>query len=64
MPIVGLATKEDALPFLTAFYPEAKLSSKVALGLDELFRPSSEPKEASSEDVAPKYLGRSGPSYR
>jgi len=64
MSIVGISTKDDALSFLMTFYPEARVSAKVALGLDELFTSGDVPKEASSEDVAPKYLGRSGPSYR
>jgi len=64
MSIVGLANKADALSFLTAFYPEAKVSSKVALGLDELFRSGNEPKEATGDDMAPAYLGRRGPTRR
>lgn len=64
MSIVGLNTKEEALSFLTAFYPEAKVSPKIALGLDELFRSGDVPKEATGDDVAPAYLGRSGPARR
>lgn len=64
MAIVGLSTSQEALSFLTAFYPEAKVNAKVALGLDELFRSGDVPKEDKGDDVAPAYLGRSGPARR
>jgi hypothetical protein len=57
LDLVGLSTRDEIIDFVASFYPEAKKSSKVARGIDELLAyPSSEDPHA----VAPRYLGRSG----
>lgn len=55
--IVGLQSAAEAMQFVSAFYPEARVSQKVVLGLDELFASRAFPEE-NRPDVAPAYLGR------
>lgn len=62
MTILGLATAEETLAFVTRFYPDAKATSKVVMGIEELFR-SGENLGESLHDVAPTYLGRGGPPH-
>ena len=61
LTIVGLKSPQETLAFVTGFFPEAKVSRKVVFGIDELFRAVAFPLEAP-DDVAPAYLGRSGPA--
>lgn len=61
LAIVGLGTSVEAMKFLEAFYPQARVSLKVIAGLDELFARADTTRDANSEDsphVAPAYLGR------
>ncbi len=61
MAIVGLRSPAEAMSFLGAFYPDARLSPKVIAGLDELFEAADNQPTAQPEDipdVAPTYLGR------
>ena len=57
MTIVGIATAQDAMRFLADFYPEARLSQRVAAGLDELFAIRNNAPESDAH-AAPTYLGR------
>lgn len=58
--VVGITDKEQLRQFAAAFYPEARVSGRLHLGIDILWtayqtRPRSEPH-------ASRYLGRSGPT--
>jgi hypothetical protein len=57
LAIVGLATREATLEFVAGFYPEARKSCKVTLGIDELFAALAHQTQENA-DVAPRYLGR------
>jgi hypothetical protein len=59
--VVGLNTPEDVVEFAASFYPEAKISGRLRLGIRELWRV----KDNSTQEgrhAAPTYLGRSRPS--
>ena len=56
MAIVGLQSANETMQFVSAFYPEARVSPQVIRGLDELFC-SGDVRE-DRPDVAPTYLGR------
>jgi hypothetical protein len=58
LAIVGLGTPQETLKFVADFYPEAKVAQKVVLGIEELFRSKSVPREIW-HDGAPTYLNRS-----
>jgi hypothetical protein len=58
--VVGITDKERLRQFAATFYPEARVSGRLHLGIDILWtayqtRPASEPN-------ASRYLGRSGPT--
>jgi len=59
LDIVGLARKEDVVAFAAGFYPEARISAKITLALDNLWR-LHEDRTKSRVDEPPRYLGRSG----
>jgi hypothetical protein len=61
MAIVGLTSRDDTLAFVSSFYPDAKKSSKVVLGIDELFSSLNSNPEPTRV-LAPTYLGRRGPA--
>jgi len=58
LEIVGLATPEETTSFAAAFYPEARVSARLQLGIRAVWRI----KEQGERHVAPTYLGRSGPA--
>lgn len=60
LSIVGLQRKEDIVSFAAGFYPEARISAKLSLAIDELWRLYEERRRRPG-DEAPSYLGRSGP---
>jgi hypothetical protein len=69
LAIVGLETAAEAMHFLAAFYPDARVSQKVIAGLDELFGNADTARVAGPEanrehrpHAAPTYLGRGRPS--
>jgi hypothetical protein len=65
LAIVGLTTREATLAFVSAFYPDAKKSSKVMLGIDELFAVIPVGTECEDDDsMAPTYLGRRGAPHQ
>jgi hypothetical protein len=59
LDVVGLARKEDVVGFAAGFYPEARISAKIMLALDDLWRLHEERTKASAHEP-PRYLGRSG----
>ena len=61
LDVVGLTTPEDAIAFVAAFYPEARISARLHLGIRELWRMKDTPTQEGRHD-APTYLGRSRPA--
>jgi hypothetical protein len=61
MDIVGVETKEDIVRFASDFYPEARLSGKLHISLDELWRLRKRRPRPVGDEEPPRYLGRSGP---
>jgi hypothetical protein len=55
--IVGFTTLEDIIDFAASFYPEAKISARLRLGIRELWRVKDNPTQ-EGRHVAPSYLGR------
>ena len=61
LDVVGIATPEAAISFAAGFYPEARVSGRLLLGLLEIWRlKQSRPNERPDEP--PTYLGRSRPA--
>jgi hypothetical protein len=58
--IVGLKTVDDVIDFAASFYPEAKISARLHLGIRELWRIKDDPL-LEGKHGAPSYLGRSRP---
>jgi hypothetical protein len=58
MEVVDIADKEQLNQFAAMFYPEARVSGRLRLGLDILW--AARQTRAPSESHAPRYLGRSG----
>jgi hypothetical protein len=57
--IIGITTPEEATSFAAAFYPEARISARLQLGIRAVWRI----KEQEAQHVSsPTYLGRSGPT--
>jgi hypothetical protein len=59
LEVVGIRAQDEALEFVSVFYPEARTSQHVLRGLAELFDAMEE-----QSDVAPTYLGRGRPQDR
>jgi hypothetical protein len=59
--VVGFKTIEDVIDFAASFYPEAKISARLHLGIRELWRIRDDP-SLEGKHGAPAYLGRSRPS--
>jgi hypothetical protein len=59
--VVGLNTPEDLVDFAASFYPEAKISGRLRLGIRELWRIKNNPTQ-EGRHAAPEYLGRGRPS--
>lgn len=57
--VVGLKTPEETLTFVSHFYPEARISGRLQLGIRELWRTISG-RTKDTADAPPRYLGRSG----
>jgi hypothetical protein len=58
MDVLGIRDKAQLLEFAAAFYPEARVSGRLRLGLDVLW--AARESRNRSESHAPRYLGRSG----
>ncbi len=58
LKVVGLKSEEDAIGFAAGFYPEARISGRLRLGIRELWRA----RETLAKDgnESPTYLGRGG----
>lgn len=62
--IVGCKTPQELIDFAANFYPEAKISARLRLGIREVWRSKDTPKQ-EGRHAAPSYLGRGRPSpYR
>ena len=57
MEVVGLKTPEETIDFAASFYPEAKISARLHLGIRELWR-MRENLGQEGQHGAPRYLGR------
>jgi hypothetical protein len=60
MRVVGITSPEQIVDLAAQFYPEAKISGKLRLALDDIWK-AYQAKRKRSDDEAPQYLGRSGP---
>jgi hypothetical protein len=58
MEVVGIAGQSDMVEAAARFYPEAKISGKLRLALDDVWKAYQE-KLARNEHEPPRYLGRS-----
>ena len=59
--VVGLTTPEEVIDFVAAFYPEARISARLHLGIRELWRMQDTPTQEGRHG-APTYLGRGRPA--
>jgi len=59
MEVVGLKTAEATLDFAASFYPEAKISARLHLGIRELWRRRENLRQEGGQHGTPRYLGRS-----
>lgn len=57
MEVVGLNTPDETIDFAASFYPEAKISARLHLGIRELWR-MREKLGQEGQHGAPRYLGR------
>lgn len=57
LEVVGLKTPEQTIDFAASFYPEAKISARLHLGIRELWR-MKENLRPEGQHVTPRYLGR------
>jgi hypothetical protein len=55
--VVGLTTPEAVIDFAASFYPEAKISARLRLGIRELWRAKDSPTQ-EGRHATPSYLGR------
>jgi hypothetical protein len=60
MQVAGIKEKAEILRFAARFYPEARTSGRLALGVDHLWNEYSRRMERPDHEP-PRYLGRSGP---
>ena len=58
--VVGLDSADEAIEFAAAFYPEARISGRLRLGIRELWKIKISQTQEGRHD-APTYLGRSRP---
>jgi len=61
LDVVEIATPEAAIAFAAGFYPEAQISARLLLGMQELWR-LKRSRHSEEPDEAPAYLGRSRPT--
>jgi len=59
--IVGFTTPEEVIDFAASFYPEAKISARLHLGIREFWRIKDNLSQ-EGRHAAPTYLGRGRPS--
>jgi hypothetical protein len=59
MQVVGLENKSDIVDFAAHFYPEARISGKLRLAIDDLWK-RYEAHKAVRLDEPPQYFGRTG----
>jgi len=59
--VVGFTTSEEVIDFAASFYPEAKISARLRLGIHELWR-SKDNFTQEGRHATPSYLGRGRPS--
>jgi hypothetical protein len=59
LQVVGLQDKADVIEFAAQFYPEARISAKLRLALDDLWN-TYQSKRARRDHEPPQYLGRGG----
>jgi hypothetical protein len=55
--VIGVSTREELRSFAGAFYPEARVSGRLALGIEAVWSA----RTALEQNHAPRYLGRSRP---
>jgi hypothetical protein len=58
MDVINITDKDQLKQFAAAFYPEARVSGRLQLGLDVIW--AARQTRSPSEPDAPRYLGRSG----
>jgi hypothetical protein len=61
LDLVELKSEEEAIAFAAAFYPEARISGRLRLGLRELWRRRGE-LTTDRQDEPPKYPRGGGPA--
>jgi hypothetical protein len=61
LDVVGVHTLEDVVDFAASFYPEARISGRLHLGIQALWRVKDTPTQ-EGRHVAPTYLGRGRPA--
>jgi hypothetical protein len=61
LDVVGLRSKDEIVSFAASFYPEARVSGKLRLSIDELWRQRELRHRRTVDERPPRYLGRSGP---
>jgi hypothetical protein len=64
--VMGIIQKADLMRFAQSFYPEARVSARVVLGIDAVWRERTagstrNPTEPQAPHEPPRYLDRSGP---
>ncbi len=65
--VIGITQKSDLMKFAKSFYPEARVSAQVVLGVEALWRERDARSKITSSDPQvphepPRYLDRSGPA--
>jgi hypothetical protein len=60
MRVVGIARRDDLVAFAEGFYPEARRSPRLLLGLEQLWRAFQEQQDGAENP--PRYLGRGAPA--
>lgn len=61
LEVVGFKTENEIIDFAASFYPEAKISARLHLGIRELWRARDTPPQ-EGRHATPSYLGRGRPS--
>jgi hypothetical protein len=61
LEVVGFKTENDLIDFAARFYPEAKISARLHLGIRELWR-AKDNLTQEGRHATPSYLGRGRPS--
>lgn len=61
MQVINISGKNEIVDLAAQFYPEARVSGKLHLALDDIWD-AYRAKLAKQDDEPPRYLGRSGPT--